>query len=74
MAPAAADSTDRGRLFVALDFDDAARSALVSWRAEIVSEVPGVRPVAVSVNIAGVAGSVWVTRLFKKFASVARSR
>jgi 2'-5' RNA ligase len=46
VAPAAADSTDRGRLFVALDFDDAARSALVSWRAEIVSEVPGVRPVA----------------------------
>jgi len=31
---------------VALDLDDRARSALTSWRAEIVSSHPGVRPVA----------------------------
>jgi hypothetical protein len=43
---AGAGSTDHGRLFVALDLDHAARSALVSWRAGIVSAHPGVRPVA----------------------------
>lgn len=38
--------TDRGRLFVALDLDDDARSALTSWRSGVVSALPGVRPVA----------------------------
>jgi 2'-5' RNA ligase len=38
--------SERARLFVALDLDQRARSALVSWREEIISEHPGVRPVA----------------------------
>ena len=39
-------AADRGRLFVALDLDDAARAALVSWRAGVLSAHPRVRPVA----------------------------
>jgi 2'-5' RNA ligase len=42
---AGADSTDRGRLFVALELDEATRAALVSWREEILSAHAGVRPV-----------------------------
>jgi 2'-5' RNA ligase len=38
--------SDSGRLFVALDLDEHARSALASWRADIVSAHAGVRPVA----------------------------
>jgi 2'-5' RNA ligase len=38
-------SADRGRLFVALDLDAAARSALLAWRAEVVADLPAVRPV-----------------------------
>ena len=40
------DPVDRGRLFVALDLDDEPRAALASWRAGIVSDHPGVKPVA----------------------------
>ncbi|HWF72937.1 MAG TPA: 2'-5' RNA ligase family protein, partial [Solirubrobacteraceae bacterium] len=36
----------RGRFFVALDLDPGVRSALASWREEVVSGLPGVRPVA----------------------------
>jgi RNA 2',3'-cyclic 3'-phosphodiesterase len=43
---AGAGSTDRGRLFVALDLDSGARAALVSWRAGVLSAHPRVRPVA----------------------------
>jgi 2'-5' RNA ligase len=39
-------SADRGRLFVALELDDTARSALVAWRAEVLADHPAVRPVA----------------------------
>lgn len=38
--------SDRGRLFVALDLDEHARSALASWRADIVAAHTGIRPVA----------------------------
>ena len=38
--------SERGRLFVALDLDGDARSALASWRDEIAAGDPGLRPVA----------------------------
>jgi 2'-5' RNA ligase len=37
--------SDRARLFVALDLDDDARSALARWQADIVSSDPGIRSV-----------------------------
>jgi 2'-5' RNA ligase len=40
------DSSERGRLFVALDLDDDARSALAAWREGVVSAHHGLRPVA----------------------------
>ncbi|HWF24973.1 MAG TPA: RNA 2',3'-cyclic phosphodiesterase [Solirubrobacteraceae bacterium] len=41
-----ARASERGRLFVALDLDDDARSALASWRDEIAAGESGLRPVA----------------------------
>jgi 2'-5' RNA ligase len=42
----APSARERGRLFVALDLDDDARSALASWRDEIAACGSGLRPVA----------------------------
>jgi 2'-5' RNA ligase len=41
----APSARERGRLFVALDLDDGARSALASWRDEIAADDSGLRPV-----------------------------